>query len=340
MDISKISILSNVYAGSGKERVLELTRQVFECLEPQVSEIFVGPGDMGEVVCQGDKVVVIGDDSTRTRLDSINTAKEMVEKGTEMFVIISGDGTYNDVLEGMKGLGVTLPIFGIAAGRFNVIFPKRKHNPFVSMRGDFKPFLLKDLIIEDVPGMISRVNDEIVSYGFFWVTVANIIAHSDADDNLIAIDAGKYIQGEVVQIEAGAPIAKEETEVTLHSAALGQIELSKGPELSMPIVAHLVPEINQIMSAGFGALADVMGFHGVALVFPTSKIGFLPTPDLFPIETKSVAFFEGDKIHMSNLIDGAVLQADSTAIRQLAADDLLTVEVVLKLAKKAILPQD
>jgi predicted polyphosphate/ATP-dependent NAD kinase len=37
----------------------------------------------------------------------------MVRKGTELFVIFSGDGTHNDAVQGVKSVGVTLPIFGI-----------------------------------------------------------------------------------------------------------------------------------------------------------------------------------------------------------------------------------
>ena len=51
-----IAIISNPYSGSGREKVLELTHQAFECLDPQVSEIMVGPGDMGEPVCKGNNV--------------------------------------------------------------------------------------------------------------------------------------------------------------------------------------------------------------------------------------------------------------------------------------------
>ncbi|MDY6877424.1 MAG: NAD(+)/NADH kinase [Chloroflexota bacterium] len=336
MDADRIAILSNPYSGSGKERVLELTRQAFECLRPQVSEILVGPGDMGEAVCQGDKVTVVGQDNTKTRQDTIETAKQMVEKGVELFVIVSGDGTYNDALEGIKSLDVTLPIFGIAAGRFNVIFPKRVHDPFVSMRGNFRPFAVKDLVVEDVMGLVSRVNDKIVSYGFFWVTVANVVAHSDADGNFVTIDAAQYIDGKVVPLFDPPPIATEETQITLLSSALGEIELASRTDIAMPVVAHLVPEINQIVAGGFGMMAESMGFHGVAYCFP-SKVGFMPTPESFPVETRALAFFAGDKVRYTGLRDGSVLQVDSTAIRTLSSDDVLTVEVVLKLGEKAVL---
>ena len=130
MKADRIAILSNPYAGSGRERVLDLTRQAYDVLAPQVETIFTGPGDMGAAVCTGDKVTVLGQDSTKSRQDTIETARQMVEQGIELFVIISGDGTYNDALEGMKAQGADVPLFGIAGGRFNVIFPKRAHNPF------------------------------------------------------------------------------------------------------------------------------------------------------------------------------------------------------------------
>jgi len=337
MNINRIAILSNPFSGSGRERVLELTHQAYECLEPQVSDILVGPGDMGEVVCQGNKVSVIGQDNTKTRMDTIETAKQMVKRGVDLFVIISGDGTYNDAFEGMNLVGETLPIFGIAAGRFNVIFPKRVHDPFVSMRGDFKPFSLDDLIEEDVIGLVTRVNDKIVSYGFFWVTVANVVAHSDAEGNFITIDAAKYIDGKVVPVLEAPPIASKETKVTLLSNVLGEMELASGPDITMPIVAHLVPQINQIVAGGFGMMAESMGFHGVAYYYPNAKFGFIPTPENFPIETKSLAFFAGDKVRYTGIVDGSVLQVDSTAICTLKSSDVLTVEVVLTLGKKAIL---
>jgi len=81
MNPKRIAILSNPYSGSGKERVLELTRQAFECLQPQVPEIMVGPGDMGEVVYQGNTVTVIGQNDTHSRIDPIETAKQMVARG-------------------------------------------------------------------------------------------------------------------------------------------------------------------------------------------------------------------------------------------------------------------
>lgn len=336
MDVNRIAILSNVYSGSGRDRVLELTRQAFDCLVPQVSEVLVGPGDMGEAVCSGDKVRVVGQDSTRTRQDTIETARQMSDMGAELFVIISGDGTCNDALEGMKSVDATLPIFGIAAGRFNVIFPKRKHDPFISMRGDFRPFNIKDLVVEDVMGMVSRVNDQIVSYGFFWVTVANAVAHSDADDNLVFIDAARYIDGEVIPVSDATPIATEETRITLLSAALGEVEIASGPEVSMPVVAHLVPEMNQMMAGGFGAIVEVMGFNGVAYYFPTSNIGLFPAPEDFPIETKSVAFFAGDEVRYTGLKNRAVLQADSTAICTLTPEDVVTVTIDMTLGKKAV----
>jgi hypothetical protein len=337
MNIKRLAILSNPYAGSGRERVLELTRQAFECLKPQVEEVYTGPGDLGEAVCRGDRVTVLGQNTTKTRLDTIATAQQMVEKGAELFVIIAGDGTYNDALEGMKSVGATLPIFGIAGGRFNVIFPKRVHDPFVSLRGDFRPFSLQDLYVEDVRGLISRVNDKIVSYGFFWVNVSNVVAHTDATGSLTMIDAAQYIEGKIVPLFDPPPVSTPDTRITLKSNILGEHELARGTEIAMPIVAHVVPEINQIVSGGFGFMAEVMGFHGVAYYFPKAKFAFLPTPDNFPIDTRSLAFFAGDQVSFSGLRDGSVLCVDSTAICQLRSSDVLTVEVSLDLGKKAVL---
>jgi hypothetical protein len=337
MDVRRIAILSNPYAGSGRERVLDLTRQAYECLEPQVSEIFTGPGEMGGVVCRGDKVKVVGQDSTKTRIDTIETAKEMVKQGVELFVIVAGDGTYNDALEGMKSVGVTLPIFGIACGRFNVIFPKRVHDPFVSMRGDFRPFSLKDLVVEDVPGLVSCINGKVVSYGFFWVNVSNAVAHTDAAGNLTMIDAAQYIDGKVVPISGIVPVSTEDTRIVLLSKKIGEIQLGKGTEINMPIVAHVVPEINQIVSGGFGMMAEVMGFHGVAYYFPGAKFVFMPGPENFPVDTRSLAFFEGDEVRFTNVRDGSVLCVDSTAICKIASTDVLTVEVARQLGKKALL---
>jgi len=331
----RIALLSNPYAGCGREKVLELTHQAFECLQPQVSEIMVGPGDMGEVVCQGDNVTVLGQDSTHTRRDTIETARQMIEKGAELFVIVSGDGTYNDALEGMKSVGATVPIFGIASGRFNTIYPRRKHDPFVSMRDGFRPFSIEDLVVEDVMGLVSRINGEIVSYGFFWATVANALAYSDDKGNMITIDAAKAIRGEIVPLPDPPAIASEATQIVVHSNVLGEIELASGRDISMPIVAHVVDEINQIMAGEFGALANILGLHGVAYYFPDTRIKFLPTPDLFPTDIRSTGFFEGDQVRFTNLNDGSVFQVDSTPICQIGSDDVLTVEVVLKLGQKA-----
>lgn len=337
MDVKRIGIISNVHSGSGREKVLDLTKKAFDCVLPQVQEVFVGPGDMGEVVCKGPKVKVLGIEKDHTRYDTIETARQMVENGVEMFVIVSGDGTYNDALEGMKSLGVTLPILGIAGGRFNTIFPKRVHDPFVSMRGEFRPFKLEDVAVEDVIGLLSKVNGKIVSYGFFWGVVSNIVAYSDAQGNMISIDAAKYLKGEAVQVTSTLPVANKDTRVVVNSAKLGVIELVKGDQMSMPIVAHIVPEINQIMSGGFGAISEVMGFNGVAYYFKNPAIAFFPTPNFFPVDMAATAFFAGDQVEYTHLNDHSVYQVDSTAICEVNYDDVLTVEVDLSLGKKAVI---
>src|SRR5262249_51945837 len=98
---------------------------------------------------------------------------------------------------------------------------------------------------------------------------------------------------------------------------------------------QIVPELNQILAGGFGAFAEFMGFHGVAFCFRDRDIAFLPTPPHFPVDTRSVAFFAGDQVRLTGLRDGAVLQIDSTPIRTVRASDVVTVEVVAALGKKA-----
>jgi hypothetical protein len=335
MNFRRVGILCNPNSGCGKDRVFELTQQAFECLHPQVPEIMVGPGYLGEVVCTGRNVTVIGQNSSGSRIDTIETTKQMVQKGVELFVIVSGDGTYNDAVEGMKSVGVTLPIFGIAAGRFNAICPKRKLNPFVSMRGDFRPFSVDDLVVEDVMGIVSRVNDEVVSYGFFWAVVCNSLAYTDEQGSFMTIDAAQYINGKIIPVKELQPVATEATRVVLLSNKVGEVELASGPNIAMPIVSPLVDEINYVVAGGFGMFAKIMGFHGVAYCFTNPKIEFMPNQDLFPIETKSVAFYEGDKIRCTGLRNGSVFQVDSTAICRVAFKDVLIMEIVLKLGKKA-----
>jgi hypothetical protein len=337
MNPKRIAIICNPYAGSGRDRVFALTRQVFECLRPQVAEILVAPGDMGAAACQGNKTRIIGQDSTRTRLDTIETATQMVREGAELFVIVSGDGTYNDALEGMKACGRTVPILGIAGGRFNTLYPKRKHDPFVSMRGDVRPFSLHDVVVEDVRGIVSRVNGEIVSYGFFWALVWNVVGHTDEKGNLVTIDAAQYIHGKVVPVTAATPVASPETRMVLLSERLGEIELARGSAILLPMVAHVVDEINQVVAAGFGMWAESSGYHGVAYVYDDPRILLVPEPRHFPVTTKALAFYEGDHIRYTNLIDGSVLQVDSTSICTLNRRDVLTVEVRSGLGQKAVI---
>jgi len=337
MDASRIAILCNPYAGSGREQVFHLTRQAFACLRSQVAEILVGPAEMGAVVCQGDNVTVVGQDHTRSRWDTIETTKQMVARGAEFFVVVSGDGTYNDVVAGMKAMGVTLPILGIAAGRFNTIFPKRKHDPFVSIRGDFRPFAPADLSVEDVMGLVSRVNGTIVSYGFFWAVVCNALAYTDIDGTFMTIDAAQFLQGRLVPRATPFPVATEATRITLVSRTLGDVEMARGANMALPMVAHIVDELNQIVAGGFGTLANIMGYHGVAYVFTNPNITFMPTAEFFPVEMKAVGFYEGDCMRYTGLHNGAVFQVDSTPICELTSDDVLTVEIVRSLGKKMVI---
>lgn len=337
MECEKIAILCNPFAGSGKDRVDLLTRQVFECLKPQVKQILVGPSYMGADICTGSDVSVIGQVKTQSRQDTIEVTRQMVHSGADLFIIIAGDGTYNDALEGMKQAGKTIPIFGIAAGRFNTLHPKRKHDPFVSWRGDFRPFSIGNLIVEDVPGLLSRINGETTSYGFFWAVISNLLPYSDQQGNFITIDAGKAMKGEIIRSQGASPVATEQTTITLKSATLGDIVLAQGPDISMPVVAHIVPEINQIMAACFGWMAEAMGFHGVAYYFTDPNIPFRPSKEFFPITERSLAFYEGDQVVFAELANEAVFQVDGTPLRILSSDDILSIEVVLKLGKKAVL---
>src|SRR4051812_7731476 len=110
----RVGLLCNPYAGCGRDRILGLTRQTFDCLAPQ-AEIFVGPGDLGASACSGAGFTIVGRDDTRSRSDTIATAQAFIARGVELVVVVSGDGTYNDALAGMKAAGTTVPIFGIAA---------------------------------------------------------------------------------------------------------------------------------------------------------------------------------------------------------------------------------
>ena len=333
MDIGRIGLLSNPYAGTGRDNVLTLARKAYECLAGQ-AEILVGPGDMGQSACP-EGVAVVGQNTTRTRVDTIETAKQMVARGVELFVIVSGDGTYNDALEGRKAVGATLPILGVAAGRFNTQFPKRKYDPFVSMRGVFRPFRLTDLVIDDVPGLVVRVDAEIVSYGFFWAVISNALAYTDAGGNLATIDAGAMLDGAVIPLSETWPVASESTRIVIRSRTLGEIALGRGPEMSLPIVAPVVGELGQILAGGLGAFAEIMGLHGIAYYFEDKLMPFLPTPAFYPVKTRSAAFFEGDRVELTRFRAGAVVQVDSTPIRRISGENVVTVEVVQALGKKA-----
>jgi ATP-NAD kinase N-terminal domain len=333
MGFERVGLLSNPYSGTGRERVLALARDAFACVAAQ-ADVLVGPGDLGADAAAG-RATVVGTDASRTRRDTIATVRAMIDAGAQLIVIVSGDGTYNDALEGMKAAGATVPIFGIAAGRFNTQFPRRRHDPFVSLRGDVRPFRLADLVVDDVPGMVARVDGEIAGYGVFWTTISNALAYSDPDGKVVIVDAARMLAGEVVPLAGAWPVAVDDTRIVIASQQLGEIELARGPDLALPVVAQIVPELNQILAGGFGAFAEFMGFHGVAYCFRDRDLAFLPTPPHFPVDTRSVAFFAGDQVRMTGLRDGAVLQIDSTPIRTVRASDVVTVEVVAALGQKA-----
>lgn len=60
------TFLSNAITRRGRDKVLEPTRKAFDCLSTQVTqvtEVLTGPGDMGEIVCKGKNVRVVGRNS-------------------------------------------------------------------------------------------------------------------------------------------------------------------------------------------------------------------------------------------------------------------------------------
>lgn len=329
-----MGLLCNPHAGLGEETIHRMTAEVYRILEGQVERILVGPEHMGGRVCPG--APVVGTAASGTERDSRDTARAMAGEGAEMIVIVAGDGTYNDALAGMKAGGEVVPIFGIAAGRFNTIYPRRRHDPFVSLRR-LVPFRIEDIVVEDVMGTVARVNDEVVGYGFFQTMVSNTLAYSDADNNLMTVDAAKMLEGEVVPISEYASTATDGTEIKVVSPLQGEIRVAAGKEVALALIAQVPDEVNQILCAGFGAVANMMGFQGVVNVFTNPGLTWAPTPDLFPIVTKSVGFLEGDRVHYSGVRDGSVVQIDSTPICTLGAKDVLTVEVVASLGKKAAL---
>jgi hypothetical protein len=322
--VQTVGLLANPFSGTGRERVVALARAAYDCLSPQAN-VLVGPGDMG-----APGGTVVGTDATLTRRDTIDTTRAMIDAGAELLVIVSGDGTYNDALEGMKAAGATVPILGIAAGRFNTQYPKRRHDPFVSLRGEVRPFRLDDVTVEDVPGLEVRIGGEVAGYGFFWTTISNGLAYTDPAGTFMVVDAARMLVGDVVALTTPWPVATDDTRIDV-----GAAELARGASITMPVVAQIVPELNQILAGGFGAFAEFMGFAGVAYTFTNPAMLFLPTPDLFPVETRSTAFAADEEVRLTGLRDGAVLQIDSTPVRTLRASDVVTVRVVPALGKKA-----
>jgi hypothetical protein len=329
----RVGLIANPYAGGGRDRVHALAREALGCLVEQ-ADVLVGPGEMGESVAGG-RATVTGTDATRTRRDTIDTTRAMLDAGAELLVIVSGDGTYNDAREGMTAAGRTVPIFGVAAGRFNTQFPKRKHDPFVSLRGEWRSFALDDLVVDDVTGLVVRVDGELAGYGFFWATISNALAYSDPEGKVMVVDAARMLRGEVVPLAGAWPVGLDETRIAVASKALGEQELVRGKDLALPVVAPIVPELNQILAGGFGAFAEFMGFHGVAFAFTDARIPFLPTPEFFPVDTRSLAFFAGDEVRFTGLREGAVVQIDSTPIRTVGPRDVVTVHVEHALGQKA-----
>ncbi len=328
-----VGLLCNPHAALGREAIHAITREVFRTLEGQVGGILVAPGEMGETVCPGGRVE--GQCGTGGRNDTIETARAMVRAGAEMMVIISGDGTYNDALFGMKEEGRVVPIFGIAAGRFNVIYPKRRHDPFVSQR-TFRPFQVNRIREEEVMGTVVRVNDEIVGYGFFQTMVANALGYSAPGGEFMLVDAARMLQGEVVPVADFTSTWTDASEVKVVSASMGEVTVARGSEVSLVMIAQVPDEVNQIMCGGFGAVANILGYTGVVNVFTNPGLNLIPSPEFFPIVTKSAGFLENDRVHYSGVREDSVVQIDSTPICLMGPGDTLTVEVVQALGKKAV----
>lgn len=328
-----VGLMCNPYAALGKEAIHDITREVCRTLEGQVDRILVAPGEMGESVCpQGRAVGAVG---AGGRQATIETARAMVREGAEMLVIVSGDGTYNDALFGMKEEGTVVPIFGIAAGRFNVIYPKRRHDPFVSLRAS-RPFRVSEIRTEEVMGTVVRVNDEVVGYGFFQTMVANALGYSAPGGDFMLVDAARMLQGEAVPVTEFTATWTETTEVKVVSPTMGEVVVARGDEVSLVMISQVPDEVNQIMCGGFGAVANMLGYTGVVNVFTNPGLNLIPSPEFFPIVTKSAGFVEGERVCYSGVREGSVVQIDSTPICLMGPGDTLTVEVVHSLGLKAV----
>jgi len=334
--MEKIGLLCNPYAGLGREKIHGITSETYLILRGQVGEILVGQGEMGEEVCPGARVVEAPGAAGRRR--TMAAALAMANQGAEMIVIVAGDGTCNDALEGMKRGGKLVPILGVAAGRFNVMYPKRRHDPFVSVRKLYD-FDVRSVRVEPVMGTVARVNGEVVGYGFFQTMVFNCLAYSDPGGNLIFVDAGRMIDGEVVPIADFASTSTADTEIKVVSQSFGEVLVARGTEISLAMIAQVPDEVNQMLCGGFGAIAQMMGYSAVVNVFTNPNLALVPTPDFFPIQTKSAGFFEGDRVVYTGVAEGSVVQIDSTAICRMGPRDVLTVEVDRALGLKAALPE-
>jgi len=334
--MKKVGLLCNPYAGLGRQRIHELTAEVRGILRGQAQEVLVGQGEMGAAACPDARVVespVFGG-----RRDTMAAAVALAGEGAEMIVIVAGDGTYNDALEGMKRAGKLVPIFGVAAGRFNVMYPKRRHDPFVSVRKLY-PFDLGSIRIEPVMGTTAKVNGRVVGYGFFQTMVFNCLAYSDPGGNLIFVDAARMLDGEIVPVSDFASTSGEATEIKVVSQSFGEVLVARGTEISLAMIAQVPDEVNQMLCGGFGAISQMMGYAAVVNVFTNPRLALIPTPDFFPIVTKSAGFFEGDRVSYTGVAEGSVVQIDSTPICRMGPGDVLTVEVDRALGLKAALPE-
>jgi hypothetical protein len=118
---------------------------------------------------------------------------------------------------------------------------------------------------------------------------------------------------------------------------MGEVTVARGSEVSLVMVAQVPDEVNQIMCGGFGAVANLLGYTGVVNVFTNPGLNLIPSPEFFPIVTKSAGFLENDRVCYSGVREGSVVQIDSSPICIMGPEDVLTVEVVSALGKKAVL---
>ncbi|QKQ99352.1 ATP-NAD kinase family protein [Metallosphaera tengchongensis] len=124
----KVGFLVNPYAGAGgrlgykgsddiREENPEIPARVSRFLSKAPDVEYLTPREkMGEVYFAGSnkKVIILNsgkNDSTRE--DTVNSVKEMIERGADIITFVGGDGTARDVAQ---VVGTTIPILGVPAG--------------------------------------------------------------------------------------------------------------------------------------------------------------------------------------------------------------------------------